>query len=282
MNNLTVFGSIMYCRSRLKGSHYSPKYLGGNGTLASLAASKYLPVNLISIIGTDLETKYLEKTLGANINLKHVTVLEGPTFDYQATYDPKTFELVDEEINFGVYNQYNPEIKVTKAKEIENILFSGSNPKFSLAIYKNLTKTKLVGVNTLLYHLKNNYKTSIQLIKKATHLFTNQKEYKYLTEKLGEKNLFKSFPKLKFIFITQGKKGILVQTPKTKVSFALENNVTTKNPTNAGDVFTGTIIGLAASGLNLDKDLVTAIKLAQIEAGKVITNDPFYRKRASK
>ena len=61
-------------------------------------------------------------------------------------------------------------------------------------------------------------------------------------------------------------------------TFRVDNELSPLSPKNAGDVFAGTIMGAIAAGENIEDALDTLMFAAQREAGKVIMNDPFYRK----
>lgn len=275
-NRLTVFGTIEFSRARFQNKPYSDTYIGGNGILASLAAAKYTYVDFIGVIGTDMNRKRLKKLLGKKINIENIQQLKGKSFNYGAIYDPITFDLVDEEIEFGVYGSYIPHILNNRAQLSKYVLFSGSNPRFSLKILKQIRKPECIAVNTLFYHLRNNFKYSLDLIASATYLFTNSKEYKYLVSKVGE-NLFGSFKQLKYIFKTKGIDGVEVISANSLLDFKLTKKVKPKDPTNAGDVFVGTVMGIISAGFSLEEDMKKIIELAQFEATKVITNDKYYR-----
>ena len=276
-NRLTVFGTIEFSRSKFAGSKYSPRYIGGNGILASLAASKHTPVNLIGVIGSDLGIAKLSSTLGKKINVSNVTELKGKTFDYKAIYDPTTFELIDEKVKFGVYAKYRPKILDEFIDSTKYLLFSGSNPRFGLEIIRQLKNPEIVGVNTLYYHLVHNFEYAIQLIEFATYLFTSEREYELIAAKTSS-NLFSRFKNLKYIFKTKGKNGVEVITKSGTKNFQPLKKIEPLDPTNAGDVFVGTIMGLIIKGISLDKDLKKIVQVAQSESLKVITNDKFYRK----
>lgn len=275
---LTIYGTTEFGQSKYSAGESSPTYIGGNGILASLAASKHADVNLISVVGTDLNKNLLSDLLGPNINIDNVLQFEGKTFSYQGVYDPKTFELQEEIIEFGVYKDHIPVVNPKLAENTKAILFSGSNPRFGVKVFEQLKNPKVVGVNTLLYHLKHNTEFALQLLKNADYLFTNKQEFQFLTEKLG-KNLFSQLPKLKYIFNTLGTEGVRVITKDQTHHFPPSRSVDPKDPTNAGDVFTGTIMGFIADGVDLKQSLEKVIKNAQEESIKVLINDPFYRKK---
>ncbi|OGH14749.1 MAG: hypothetical protein A2687_02760 [Candidatus Levybacteria bacterium RIFCSPHIGHO2_01_FULL_38_26] len=278
-NRLTVFGTIEFGRARFINKTYSETYIGGNGVLASLAAAKYAKVDLVGIIGSDMNIKKLAKSLGKNIGIKNVQQLKGKSFNYGAIYDPVNFDLVDEEIEFGVYGSYVPHVLNREAQLSRYVLFSGSNPRFSLGILKQIEKPEYVAVSTLFYHLKNNFTHALDLIESATYLFTNSKEYDYLVSKI-EKNLFSRFKRLKYIFKTKGVNGVEVISANDSRNFKLSKKVNPKDPTNAGDVFVGAVMGMIAAGFDIEKDIKKIIDSAQREATKVIVNDKYYRLKA--
>jgi sugar/nucleoside kinase (ribokinase family) len=277
ISSLTIFGTIEFCRSRFANAHYSPVYIGGNGVLASLAAGKRIEVDLIGVIGTDMKRTDLAYALGQAVHIENVEQLEGKSFYYQATYDPETFELAEEDVAFGVHECYHPWLAGGRAKSSQCVLFSGSNPRLGLAVLKQMERPRVVGVNTLLYHLKHNEPYAIGLTKTATHLFTNSQEYDYLTSKIG-KDLFRSCERLQYIFKTRGISGVEVMTPADIRSFPLARVVRPQDSTNAGDVFAGTVMGMVVRGHDPEKELHDIVAIAQEESAKVILNDSYYRK----
>lgn len=278
-NRLAIFGTIEFGRARFTNKSYSDKYIGGNGILASLAAAKYSHVDLIGVIGSDMSRRELLRSLGEKINIENVQQLKGKSFNYGAVYDPVTFDLVDEEIEFGVYGSYVPHVVNRRIQLSRYMLFSGSNPRFSLGILKQIKRPKEVAVNTLLYHLKNNLPYALDLIGNATYLFTNTKEYAYLKTQINQ-DIFKRFKKLKYIFKTKGKNGVEVIERNCSYNFPLRKKIIPKDPTNAGDVFVGTIMGMVTAEFDLKKDMKKIILNAQGEAFKVITNNKYYRIKA--
>src|SRR5476651_275639 len=106
MNKLTIFGTteIMIYRSSHQ-REFPATYFGGNGVIAGLAASRFTPVNYVSVIGSDLGDINLKKIFGPNINLENLAILEGPTFRYAGSYDQATQEVRVDEIAFGVYEK---------------------------------------------------------------------------------------------------------------------------------------------------------------------------------
>ena len=280
-NKLTVFGTIQFVSTRFDNKAYSARYIGGNGVVASLAASKYTQVDLIGVIGSDLRKTCLRELLGNKINTNHIEQISGKTFDYKATYNSISYDLLDQVIGFGVYEKYFPRALDEKINHSRYILFSGSKPQLSLAIEKQLLNSEIVAVDTLMYHLKNNFNASIELINSAMILFINNKEYEFLQDKLNS-NPFKAFKRLQYIIRKKGKEGIDVITPDNIFSFIPSEIAKPLNPTNAGDVVSGAIMGMLAMGRSLNTHLKEIINIAQDEALKVILNDKFYRKEYKK
>jgi sugar/nucleoside kinase (ribokinase family) len=275
-HQLAIQGSIEIGKSRYSGETYSPEYIGGNGILSSLAASKKTEVSLIGVIGTDLCLSFLKETLGLKIHLDSLTQVTGSTFRWLATYDRATQDLVDQDISFGVYQSYEPQLS-TKTRTLTHVLFSGSRPQVSLDALKQFDHLAHIGVDAMLYHLQHNFDAALALIECAHYLFVNTQEYAYLQEKLG-RNLFSHLPEVRYIFQKSGEKGVNVITPDSFQTFPVKNVLRPYSPKNAGDVFAGIIMGAIAAEENVDDCMEKVISEAQHEAGKVIMNDRFYRK----
>ena len=280
-NRLTVFGTIQFVRTRFDNQSYSKRFMGGNGLVASLAASKYANVDLIGVVGSDLDKTYLKKILGDKISVDNVEQISGNTFDYKATYHLRSYELLGQVIDFGAYEKYSPRALNEKIKHSKYILFSGSKPQLSLVIERQLLNPEVIAVDTLMYHLENNFNASVELIDSAMILFINNKEYEFLQEKLNS-NLFKAFKRLRYVIRKNGKEGIDVITPEKVYLFKPSKVVKPLNPINAGDAISGVVMGMIAMGKSLNKNLNEIISTAQDEALKTILNDKFYRKEYKK
>ena len=61
---LTIFGSIALDTTRTS-KNIQKRILGGAATFASLSASKYIPTNIVGIIGNDFPEPYKNKAAGA-------------------------------------------------------------------------------------------------------------------------------------------------------------------------------------------------------------------------
>ena len=184
-NKLAIQGSIEIGRSRYSNEPYSPEYIGGNGILASLAASKKTAISLIGVIGTDLLLSTIERALNPKITLESISQMKGQTFHWSGTYDKKTQYIIDQAISFGVYEFYEPQLAET-TKSISSIHFSGSNPNIGMKTLTQFDNLQHIGVDTMMYHLQHNFSTSLALIEHAHYLFVNHQEYAYLQEKLGK------------------------------------------------------------------------------------------------
>lgn len=277
-NRLTIFGTIEFCRSRLSNTPYSRTCIGGNGIIASLAASKHTQVDLIGVIGSDMPRAKLKHLLGKDITIGNILQMQGKSFDYGATYDAESFELVGEEIQFGVYEFYRPRVFTKQAKEAKCLLFSGSNPRFGVEVLRQISNPEVIAVNTLLYHLKHNLQYAIRLINAATYLFTSSEEYEYLTNKMND-TFFGSKKRVRYIFKTKGARGVEVITLTNTQRFPVPSVVKPLDPINAGDAFAGTVMGMIAKGYDIEKNLQEIVVAAQEESSKVIVNDKYYRRK---
>lgn len=272
---LTIFGTIEYITSQVEGSKESPEYIGGNGIVASLAAGKILPVYLVGVVGQDISLQKLQNAVGENISIEHVEKYQGNSFRYKVIYDSTRFDIKDEKVEFGVYGKYEPYVSADVIKRAPIVFFSGSHPKYNLEILNQLDGSQVVGFTTLFYHLQHNFEYAQKLLKKTNYLFVSKKEYLFLRERIGD--LFSFAQKLSFLFITNGKEGVEVMTQNHKFTFPVKNAVVPLDPTNAGDVFSGTVMGMIAKGYSLDTKLSFIVQKAQEEAIKVIRNDSYYR-----
>lgn len=276
-NTLTIMGTTQILDfTKIDNDVVTTKTFGGNGVVATIAASKQCPVNFVSVIGTDLSHFDFNKIFGPNVNLDGLLRTSGDTFQYKVSYDVVHDQLIPNSIKFGVYETYSPTLNADQRKS-SYVLLSGSNPKIGLDFLKQLDAPLLVGVDTQLYHLEHSPEESLELIKMATHLFLNHDEFLYLQKQFSNE-FFHHCPRLQVIIHKKGKDGLDVIEANNTQTFLSPKIVQVENPLNAGDTISGTVMGFLASGVHFKKHIDEIVLAAQLEAAKVITDDPFYRK----
>lgn len=140
-----------------------------------------------------------------------------------------------------------------------------------------MTGPKVVGVNTLHYHLQHDVEAALALLERATHMFMNEQAYRFIAEQCGD-DLFAYLPRVEVVFRNMGREGVRVITNDTTNHFAPPTIARPLAPTNAGDAFAGTVMGYLACDEAGAFSLDCIVREGQQESLRIMQNSSFYRK----
>jgi sugar/nucleoside kinase (ribokinase family) len=220
------------------------KVLGGSATYASLSASFFTPVNLISVVGTDFPDKYFRLFNKRNIDTTGLEKKKGKTFFWKAKYhyDLSYAETLATHLN--VFEGFKPVIPPNVTPK-DNLLLANIDPELQDWIFKQVKPTGLVACDTMNLWIDIKRKALLKLLKKVDLFLLNDAEARQLS---GEKNLvdaakYISAKGAKMIVIKKGEHGALFFSKGLRfmVPAYLLEKIT--DPTGAGDTFAGGMVG---------------------------------------
>ncbi|MGB3242018.1 MAG: PfkB family carbohydrate kinase, partial [Candidatus Omnitrophota bacterium] len=182
--------------------------LGGSATFASLSASFFTPVNIISVVGTDFPKKYYTLFEKRNIDTTGLEKKKGKTFRWKARYhyDLNAAETLSTHLN--VFEGFKPKITPNVTSK-DNLLLANIDPELQGWIFRQLKPTGLVACDTMNLWIEHKRKALIKLLKKVDIFLANDAEARQLS---GEKNLldaakYISSKGAKMVVIKKGEHG---------------------------------------------------------------------------
>jgi len=217
--------------------------LGGSATYASVSASFFSPVELISVVGTDFPKKHIVMMKRRKIGVSGLEIKEGETFRWKARYrDISHAETLSTHLN--VFEGFLPNIPDTINRK-SNLLLANIDPELQGWIFKKMNPKGIVACDTMNLWITHKKKELEKLLKKVDIFLLNDAEACQLS---GEKNLFEAARYIadkgaKMIVIKKGEHGALFFSPKLQFvvpAYLLEK---IKDPTGAGDTFAGGMMG---------------------------------------
>ena len=222
--------------------------LGGSATYASLSASFFVPVNIISVVGTDFPKKYIRMFKKRDINTSGLEVKEGRTFRWKAkyNYDLSYAETLGTELN--VFEGFRPVIP-PKVSPKDNLLLANIDPHLQSFIFHQIKPAGLVACDTMNLWIEHSKKELLKLLKKVDLFLLNDAEARQLS---GENNLFEAARYIadkgtKMIVIKKGEHGALFFSKGLGFIVPAYLLETINDPTGAGDTFAGGMLGYLSS-----------------------------------
>jgi sugar/nucleoside kinase (ribokinase family) len=231
------------------------KILGGAATFISLAASQYnVRTGIVSVVGEDFPTEYMELFRERNINIDGLEVVAGgKTFFWKGRYhhDLNLRDTLATELN--VLADFNPVVPEA-FREADVVMLGNLHPAIQSSVLNQLgSHPKLTILDTMNYWMDNTWDALIEVIGRVDVITINDEEARQLT---GEYSLVRAAFKIsemgpEYVVIKKGENGALL-FHKNQIFFApalpLEEIF---DPTGAGDTFAGGFAGYLAETKNI-------------------------------
>lgn len=235
------------------------KIVGGSAPYIGLAASQFVDeINLVSIIGGDFPTHYLELLQDRGFQTEGLQVIDGEkSFFWSGKYhhDMNTRDTLVTDLN--VLEGFDPRIP-DSYQDSQYVMLGNLTPEVQIKVTNYLeTRPKLVVMDTMNFWMEPPFREGLdKVITKVDVVTLNDSEARLYT---GEYSLVRAAGKIldmgpEYVVIKKGENGALL-FHKDNVFFApalpLEEVF---DPTGAGDTFAGGFIGYLAKTGNLSFD----------------------------
>jgi len=229
--------------------------LGGAASYFALAASHFVPVRMVAIVGQDFKDEHRAVFHGRKIDLSGLEHAEGKTFFWAGRYSQNMNERTTLATELNVFADFKPTLPDTYL-DSRNIFLGNIDPGLQRSVLKQVNgKPRVVGLDTMNYWIEGSTDQLRETLKHVDILTINDDETRQLT---GEHNLlrasrhvFKLGPKI--LIIKRGEHGALMVHPKFIFSvpaFPLEE---VHDPTGAGDTFAGGFMGYLSKAGNMSE-----------------------------
>ena len=222
--------------------------LGGAASYASIAASFFVPVKLVGIVGSDFPQEYIELLKSRGISLEGVQIAEGNTFRWSGEYDWDMNKRKTLSIALNVFENFTPKLPDTY-KRTPIILLGNISPVLQNHVLDQVEDPRLVIADTMDLWITTTRPDLLKLLKRVDLLVLNDSEARQLTEETSlikaGRNILRLGPG--FVAIKKGEHGCLLLSRDHFFScgaFPLED---IHDPTGAGDTFAGGFAGYLAS-----------------------------------
>ena len=223
------------------------KILGGAATFIGLAASQYqVDTGIVSVVGDDFPSRYIDLFRERNINLDGFEVVPGgKTFFWSGKYqhDLNMRDTLATELN--VLADFNPVVP-KEFLHADVVMLGNLHPEIQASVLDQLQGVpKLTILDTMNYWMDHTWDSLMKVISRVNVIAINDEEARQLT---GEYSLVRAADKISamgpdYVVIKKGENGALLFHQK-QIFFApalpLEEIF---DPTGAGDTFAGGFAG---------------------------------------
>jgi len=223
--------------------------LGGAASYFALAASHFVPVRLVGIVGEDFTEKDEAVFRGRKIDLTGLEHVPGKSFFWSGRYSQNMNERTTLATELNVFASFRPRLPEGYL-DSQYIFLGNIDPTLQRSVLKQVQgKPKAIGLDTMNFWIEGTPAELRETLKHVQILTINDDETRQLT---GEHNLFRAAKHVfkmgpKTLIIKRGEHGALMVHDGFVFSvpaFPLEE---VRDPTGAGDTFAGGFMGYLAS-----------------------------------
>ncbi len=262
MSEVLIVGSVAY--DGLKTPYGSKdRVLGGAATYSSLAASLFVPVKMVGVVGDDFKDSDLSMLKRHGINTDLVIREKGKTFYWKGYYENDMAVAHTVKIDLGVFERFDPHV-TGLARHIPFVFLAAIHPDLQMNVLRQMIRPKFVVLDTRDLWINITKPALVKVLKKTDLVVVNDQEIRLLT---GEMHLMKGARALqkmgpKTVIVKKGEHGAMLFGPGwTFLSPAVPLDYVI-DPTGAGDTFAGAFIGHVARSGKLTPDILKQAVIA--------------------
>ena len=256
-NSILTVGSIALDNlETIKGK--KEKMLGGSATYFAMAASLFVEVRVVGVVGTDFTDEGHNIFDSNNIDKKNLQVIDGKTFSWGGKYSNDFSTRKTLFTDLGVFENFKP--KIDKEHINTPIVFLGNiHPDLQMDVINQMNEDCLIITDTMNLWIDISLNSLFNVISKTDILLLNNEEAEQLT---GESNLSKAGEILiskgpKTVVIKKGANGSMVCGEIEIDNIPVFPGIDVFDPTGAGDSFAGGFCGYLA--INGRDNIIDAI-----------------------
>jgi sugar/nucleoside kinase (ribokinase family) len=245
--SILVVGSVAYDTVETPFGK-AERVLGGSASFFSVAASFFVPVNLVGVVGRDFGEKELSAFQGREIDIEGLQRMDGETFHWQGkySYDLNTRDTICTDLN--VFEFFKPKIPARYRKS-PYVFLGNIDPVLQRQVLDQVDAPKMVACDTMNFWIEGKLGELRETLKRVDVLLVNDAEARELS---GEWNIVKAARAIRALgprtlVIKKGEHGVLMISDEGSFAAPAYPLEEVFDPTGAGDTFAGGFLGYLAS-----------------------------------
>jgi sugar/nucleoside kinase (ribokinase family) len=230
------------------------KVLGGSASFFSVAASFFVPVSLVGVVGSDFGEKERAAFAGRDIDLAGLEEAQGLTFHWGGKY---SFDLNSRETLFtdlNVFQSFKPKIPAAYRRS-KQVFLGNIDPELQRDVLDQVEKPDLVACDTMNFWISGRLEELKKTLARVDVLLINDAEARQLS---GEWNLVRAARAIRgmgpqTLVLKKGEHGVIMFTEQGAFAAPAYPLEEVFDPTGAGDTFAGGFLGYLAGAPTRDE-----------------------------
>jgi len=247
VTSILVVGSVAYDTVETPFGR-AERVLGGSASFFSLAASFFVPVNLVAVVGTDFAQEHVDRLAAHNIDMEGLQRADGLSFFWEGRYsfDLNARETVRTDLN--VFQSFRPRIP-EKYRHSSHVFLGNIDPVLQQEVLDQVERPRLVALDTMNFWIEGRLDELKKALRRVDVLLINDAEARQLS---GEWNIVKAARAIRALgprtlVLKKGEHGVLMFGEDGSFSAPAYPLEQVFDPTGAGDTFAGGFLGYLAS-----------------------------------
>ena len=246
MSSILVVGTVAFDTVETPHAR-AEEVLGGSAAYFAVAASYFVPVRLVAVVGDDFPSTERAFLASRDIDLTGLEARQGETFRWTGKYheDMNVRDTLDLQLN--VFADFSP-VLPESYRDAPYVFLANINPGLQGGVLDQLTAPKLIACDTMNHWIEGARPELEELLRRVEVLVINDEEARMLS---GERNVVRAAR----IILTMGPHTLLIKRGEYGVlqfsadsifavpAYPLEEVL---DPTGAGDSFAGGFLGYLA------------------------------------
>jgi sugar/nucleoside kinase (ribokinase family) len=228
---------------------------GGSALYFSLAASLYVPVHLVAVIGEDFPTTPIKDLQRRGVNLEGLQRVPGKTFRWSGRYHPDWIgrDTLDTQLN--VFADFQPAIPEA-SRDCEVVFLANIQPQLQLDVLDAMTAPRLVAMDTMNFWIQGDMLHLREVLGRVNLLVINDEEARQLSGKQSVMSAARDILTMgpQALIVKKGEHGCIVVTEESIClvpAYLLED---LEDCTGAGDTFAGGVMAVLTAHRDLSVD----------------------------
>ncbi len=253
--SLLVVGSVAFDTVQTPFGR-AERVLGGSASYFSFAASFFTEVRLVSIVGGDFPSAWLELFVSRGIDLSGLERGAGKTFFWAGRYLGEAMEERETtSVELNVFGNYVPKLPA-KLCESEFVFLANGSPRMQNRVRDQLKCPSLVVCDTMDHWIRDEKEDLLRVLTRADGAVFNESEMVMLT---GKQDLAEAADDLlnmglRFCIVKKGAEGSFLAYQDQSFNLPACGEAKVVDPTGAGDSFAGALMGHLAAAGKIDFD----------------------------
>jgi sugar/nucleoside kinase (ribokinase family) len=226
--------------------------LGGSATYFSAAATFFVPVAIVAVVGEDFDPSELDFLKARGVDTAGIAVEKGETFRWVGSYGEEMADATTHATLLNVFQNFRPRIPSSYRRE-DFVFLANIDPELQLSVLDQVRKPKLVVCDTMNFWISGKREALLRLLPRVDIIVLNEAEAKELAgeenpiraaraiERMGPERVIVKLGEYGVMLVGDGKIYRLPAYPVEEV----------RDPTGAGDSFAGGFMGWLAETRDL-------------------------------